>query len=71
MINEMKVNLSLYIMMYVIVVERYFVDQSKTDRVTKLLAKLCQRVYVSLDIMYYECEDEDRDFRVMENIQSV
>jgi hypothetical protein len=34
----MKVNLCLYIMMYVIVVERYFVDQSKTGRVTKLLA---------------------------------
>jgi hypothetical protein len=62
MINEMKVNLCLYFMMYVIVVERYLVDQSKTDRVTKLLAKLCQRVYVSLDIMYYKCEDEDRDF---------
>ena len=57
----MEVNLCLYIMMYVIVVERYLVDQSKTDRVTNSSLTL-SRVYASLDIMYYKCEDEDRDF---------
>jgi hypothetical protein len=50
---------------YVIVVERHFVDQSKTDRVNKLLANSRQESLCSLEVLWILCilsEDKDRDW---------